>query len=374
MKVPFLDLAAIHRPCHDSFRAAFESFLENGHYILGEELAGFEREFARYCNCAEACGVANGLDALRLSLLALDVGPGDEVIVPAHTFIATWLAVSSVGADLVPADIDPKTGSIAPDRIAEVLSPRTRAIIPVHLYGLMANMPRIAQLSAGRDIAIIEDAAQAHGARLFGQRAGSFGATGCFSFYPGKNLGALGDGGAVTCQDEKIAKRIQRLRNYGSSQKYVHEEIGINSRLDELQAAFLRIKLKDLDVMNALRVRQAAYYHEALNGLGDLRLLTPSNDQEPVWHLYVIRTSARDALQHWLRNREIDTLIHYPNPPHLQAAYAQWRNRHYPEAETFSRTCLSLPLGPHLSEAMQQHVIDSIRDFFANHSASGQPT
>lgn len=363
-RVPFLDLAAIHHRNADRYEKAFERFLTAGHYILGPELEAFEQEFAAYCGAHAAIGVANGLDALRLSLQALDIGPGDEVIVPAHTFIATWLAVSAVGATPVPVDVDQNTGNLDPMLIETVLSPRTRAIIPVHLHGILADMPAIGAIADAAGIAVVEDAAQAHGASMSGRQAGSFGIAAGFSFYPGKNLGALGDGGAITCRSLELATRLKRLRNYGSSRKYHHEEAGLNSRLDELQAAILRIRLADLEADNARRRQQAARYHDALRGISDLRLLTPLPDQIPVWHLYVLRTASRDALRARLDERGIDTLIHYPVPPHRQPAYSQYGSLRFPIAENFAASCLSLPIGPHLDESGQERVIDAILNFY----------
>lgn len=373
MKVPFLDLASVHQAYRTRMLDGFDRFLTAGRYILGPELAAFESEFAAYCQVPHSIGVANGLDALRLALQALDIGPGDEVIVPAHTFIATWLAVSAVGATIVPVDIDPATGNIAANRIEAALSPRSKAILPVHLHGILADMQHILTIAQRHGLAVIEDAAQAHGASLAGRNAGSFGVAAGFSFYPGKNLGALGDGGAITCQDPELAARLKLLRNYGSSQKYHHEDLGLNSRLDELQAALLRIKLTDLDSVNEMRRAQASRYHEMLRETGDLRLLTPAPEQKPAWHLYVIRTVERDKLQAWLHERDIETLIHYPTPPHKQAAYRQMKPLSFPEAEYFSATCLSLPIGPHLTNEMQEHVIASIRAYFSgNRSSSAQ--
>lgn len=364
MKIPFLDLAAIHQPYAAQFNDAFARFIANGRYILGPELVAFEDEFAAFCGAPHALGVANGLDALRLALMALDVGTGDEVIVPAHTFIATWLAVSAVGATPVAVDVDVKTGNLDPALLEVAITPHTRAIMPVHLHGILAAMPEIMAVAQRHNLAVIEDAAQAHGASLDGKRAGLFGDIAGFSFYPGKNLGALGDGGAVITTRPQIAERISKLRNYGSSVKYRHEEQGLNSRLDELQAALLRIKLTDLEEGNKLRRSQAARYHEGLAGIGDLQLLQPGCGHEPVWHLYVIRTARRTALRDWLAEQGVETLIHYPEPPHRQAAYAAYHHQSFPVAEAFAQTCISLPIGPHLSLQQIDEVIELIQRFF----------
>jgi len=363
MQVPFLDLAGFHRQYASRFEAAFARFVAGGHYMLAEELVAFEQEFSVFCGGGHCVGVANGLDALRLGLMALDIGAGDEVIVPAHTFIATWLAVSAEGATPVAVDVCPHTGNLDPALIEAALTPRTRAIMPVHLHGILADMPAILSIAQKHGLAVIEDAAQAHGASWHGVRAGLFGDVAGFSFYPGKNLGALGDGGAVVTQRPDLVERIVRLRNYGASVKYHHEEKGLNSRLDELQAALLRIKLADLEAINAQRRQQAQRYHAGLGDVPGLRLLHPQSGQSPAWHLYVVRTPQRAALQDWLRQQGIETGIHYPVPPHRQPAYAEYADQHYSVAESFSAECLSLPIGPHLSEAQLDHVIRQVRSF-----------
>lgn len=363
-RVPFLDLASIHRPNALRFTEAFERVLAAGHYILGPELEGFESEFATLCGVPHAVGVANGLDALRLALQVLDIGKGDEVIVPAHTFIATWLAVSAQGATPVPVDVVEETGNIDPALIEDAITQRTRAIMPVHLHGIVAPMHEIEAIASRHGLSIIEDAAQAHGARLAGRPAGSFGVMAGFSFYPGKNLGALGDGGAITCANEQLHQRLLRLRNYGSSRKYHHEEPGLNSRLDELQAAFLRIRLATLEHDNALRRRQAALYHEAFSDIPALQVLTPGSEQEPAWHLYVVRCGDREALRSSLDQAGIDTLVHYPIPPHRQPAYSTFASLNFPVAEAFASNCLSLPIGPHLDDDALNRVINAVRDHF----------
>jgi dTDP-4-amino-4,6-dideoxygalactose transaminase len=297
-----------------------------------------------------------------LILRALGIGPGDEVLVPAHTFIATWLAVTHAGAKPVPVDVDPETGNLAPERLAAAIGRRTRAVIPVHLYGQPASMAEILAIATQHGLRVIEDAAQAHGARFHGRKVGTFGAAAAFSFYPVKNLGAFGDGGAVVTQDGSLADRVRRLRNYGSSHKYAHSEIGVNSRLDELQAAFLRIALHHLDEWNDARRRIARRYREVLHSSPACRALRVSPDVEPVWHLFVIRCNDRQFTQSKLRNRQIECMVHYPVPPHLQEAYRHlgWTEGQFPEAEGMSRDCLSLPIGPHLSEEQVSRVIDAI--------------
>lgn len=364
-RVTFLDLAAFHQRYEQRFTEFFQRFLTRGHYILGAELEAFETEFAAYCGVAHCIGVGNGLDALRLGLVALGVEEGDEVIVPGHTFIATWLAVSAVGARLVPVDVCATTGNLDHHQVAAAISSCTRAIIPVHLYGQMAQMPEILSIARKHGIAVLEDAAQAHGAMLDGHRAGSFGDLAAFSFYPGKNLGALGDGGAVLTNDSQLAETLRKLRNYGSKVKYQHDSKGINSRLDELQAGFLRIKLRDLDACNLQRQEQARRYNEGLVGIPGLRLPFVPAGHQPVWHLYIVRCAERNALREWLAEAGVDTLVHYPLAPHHQPAYQYMRHLSLPESEAFSDECLSLPIGPHLNLEQIDRVCQAIAEFFS---------
>lgn len=360
--VPFLDLKAMHAPLADELRQAFDDAIERSNWIMGPALAEFEAAFAAYCESKHCLGVANGLDALHLILRGYGIGEGDEVIVPAHTFIATWLAVSHAGATPVPVDVDPRTGNLDPAKLAAALTGRTRAVMPVHLYGQPADIDAIRAALGGRPIRIIEDAAQAHGARYHGRPAGSLGDAAGFSFYPGKNLGALGDGGAIVTGDDELAERIQKLRNYGSAVKYRHELVGWNSRLDELQAAFLSVKLRRLETWTAARRSAATAYLDGLAGLPGLTLPQVITGASPVWHLFVVRCPRRDALQAHLAGRGIGTMIHYPAPPHLQPAY-----RHlglaegaFPAAEAWAREALSLPLWPGVPTAA---VIAALRDF-----------
>jgi dTDP-4-amino-4,6-dideoxygalactose transaminase len=364
MKVPFLDLGAAHAELRDPLGAAFARVVASGRFILGEEVDAFEAEFASYCSAAYAVGVANGLDALQLALRALGVGPGDEVVVPSNTFIASWLAVTLVGATPVPVEPCEASFNLDAEGIELALTPRTRAIMPVHLYGRPADLDPILRLARSRGIAVLEDAAQAHGARYRGERIGSHSDLVAWSFYPGKNLGALGDGGAVTTNDAALAERIRLLRNYGSRAKYVHECVGMNSRLDALQAALLRAKLGSLDEWNARRLRVARHYAERLAGT-KLCLPSEATDAESSWHLYVVRTPHRDALQRHLAAAGVETLIHYPLPPHAQTAYAGagFGPDAFPLAARMAREVLSLPIGPHLAPSQVDHVCNAVLDW-----------
>jgi dTDP-4-amino-4,6-dideoxygalactose transaminase len=362
MKVPFLSLRGAGEELRAELDLAWRTVLESGTYILGEQVREFEREFAQYCGARHCVGVGNGLEALTLVLRAWDIGPGDEVIVPSNTYIATWIAVSATGAVPVPVEPDPATFNIDPDRIAAALTPRTRAILPVHLYGLCADMDPIMELAGKRGLKVLEDAAQAHGARCGATRAGALGAAAAFSFYPTKNLGALGDAGAVVTDDEKLAARVARLRNYGFSERYRNEELGSNSRLDELQAALLRVKLRHLDAWNARRAKLAALYGELLHGCA-LQLPGKPAGFEHAWHLYVVRAAQRDQLQGQLAAAGVGTLIHYPIPPHLQAAYRGLglADGSFPVSERMHREVLSLPLSPHHGEDQVRFVAAQLR-------------
>ncbi|HXS20228.1 MAG TPA: DegT/DnrJ/EryC1/StrS family aminotransferase [Steroidobacteraceae bacterium] len=364
MKVEFLNLKRVNEPHEAAIHAAIERVIGSGWYILGEETAAFEREFADYCGVAHCIGVANGLDALHLILRAYEIGQGDEVIVPSNTFIATWLAVSQAGARVVPVEPDERTCNLDPGRIEAAITPRTRAVMPVHLYGQPADMAPINRIARKHGLRVIEDAAQAHGARYQGRRVGALSDAAGFSFYPGKNLGALGDGGAITTDDDALAVTLRKLRNYGSSIKYRHEVAGLNSRLDELQSAILRSKLPHLDAENTRRSAAAATYLEALAPL-PLQLPHVHEDAEPVWHLFVVRTPDRDALQAHLRAQGIGTMIHYPLACHRQAAYSAERWPALPIAERIQSDVLSLPMAPYLSAADIRAVAESIRTFFA---------
>ncbi|MGB6484631.1 MAG: DegT/DnrJ/EryC1/StrS family aminotransferase [Candidatus Acidiferrales bacterium] len=369
MKVPFLEL----KPAYDELRAeldaAYHRVMDSGWYLLGAELEQFESEFAAYCQAAHCVGVANGLDALHLILRAYRIGPGDEVIVPSNTYIATWLAVSYAGATPVPVEPDPQTFNLAPERIARAITAKTRAILPVHLYGQPADMDPILAIARQHKLKVIEDNAQAQGARYKGRRTGSLGDAAATSFYPAKNLGAFGDAGAVTTNDAELADRLRALRNYGSKKKYENICQGFNSRLDELQAAFLRVKLRKLDEWNARRRAVAARYLRKFSGTPALQLPFVPEWAEPVWHLFAVRHPGRDALQFSLAAAGIGTLIHYPIPPHLSGAYSATGGKpglpavagDFPIAEEIANTELSLPLGPHLQPQQQQTVIQAVR-------------
>lgn len=362
--IPFLDLAALTREIEDELTAALSRVLRSGWFVLGPEVEAFEHEFASYVAARSCVGVANGLDALVLALRAMDVGAGDEVIVPSNTYIATWLAASHVGATVVPVEPDPRTFDLDPARIEEAITRRTRVILPVHLYGLPANMAPIIEIAHRRGLRVLEDCAQAHGAMYRGQSVGALGDTAAWSFYPGKNLGALGDAGAVTTNDPTLADRIRLLRNYGSRRKYANEVIGFNSRLDEIHAATLRVKLPHLAAWNSRRSWTAKEY---LEGIDPTRFTLPfvPPDAVPVWHQFVVRHPERDRLMAYLANAGVGTLIHYPVPPHLQPAYAHLElgPGTFPISEAIHREVLSLPVGPELSADSSAQVIAAINSF-----------
>lgn len=357
MSIPFLDLKAAYLSLKEQIDAAVARVLDSGWYILGPEVEAFESEFAEYCQAKEAVGVADGLSALHLALQAMDIGPGDEVIVPSNTFIATWLAVSQCGATPVPVEPNPLTFNIEAPQIQAALTPRTKAIIPVHLYGQPADLDPILALARQHDLWVLEDAAQAHGAKYKGARIGGHGDAVAWSFYPGKNLGAMGDGGAVTTNDTELAMRIRELRNYGSTEKYVHRVQGYNCRLDPLQAAVLRVKLAHLDSWNARRQSIAQQYLAHIKA-PSFTLPSVLPEVEPVWHLFVVQTAQRSAVQQHLQQQGIATLIHYPTPPHLQEAYRL--NMRLPVAERMAAEVLSLPMGPHLPAEDALRVIEAL--------------
>jgi dTDP-4-amino-4,6-dideoxygalactose transaminase len=364
VNIPFLDLKAQHDELRPALRAAFERVLDSEWYVLGTEVVAFEAEFARYCGAQHCVGVGNGLDALDLILQAYGISAGDEVIVPANTFIATWLAVSRVGAAIVPVEPDPHTYNIDPARIEQAVTSKTRAIIAVHLYGQPAAMGEINAIAARHGLKVIEDAAQAHGAVYKGRKAGVLGDAAAFSFYPGKNLGALGDAGAIVTDDAELAERIRLLRNYGSSKKYVHEHKGVNSRLDELQAAFLRAKLQKLDEWNVRRQHVADAY---LATLSDSAVIVPyvPDHVAPVWHQFVLRHPRRDKLREHLASRGIETMIHYPVPPHLQQAYRDLKisSTSLPISGQLADEIISLPMYPQLEAAAVAFCISAIQEF-----------
>lgn len=363
-KVPFLDVGATYRELKAELDAAVGRVLESGWYIGGSEVEAFETEYAEYIGVEHCVGVGNGLDALHLALKAMGVGPGDEVVVPSNTYIATWLAVSYTGAAPVPVEPDPATYNLDPSLIEAALTPRTKVILPVHLYGQPANLDPILELARKHGLYVLEDAAQAHGARYKKRYVGAHGDAVAWSFFPGKNLGAFGDAGAVTTNNPEIAEKVALLRNYGSKVKYINELAGYNSRLDPIQAAVLRVKLARLDEWNDRRRAVAAFY---LEQLGDTGLMLPHVPEwtEPAWHLFVVRTPERERLQKHLEASGIGTLIHYPIPPHRQKAYANLglSEGSLPLSEAIHREVLSLPIGPHLSLEDAKRVIEAVRSF-----------
>jgi dTDP-4-amino-4,6-dideoxygalactose transaminase len=373
VKVPFLDFVKPYEELKAELDEAYFRFMRSAWYVLGKEVEAFEEEYANFCGVKHCVGVGNGLEALHLALRAYGIGQGDEVIVPSNTYIATWLAVSYAGAQPVPVEPDPQTFNLDSNRIEAALTPRTKAILPVHLYGQPADMDPIVQVARKHGLKVIEDNAQAQGARYQGRRTGSLGDAAGNSFYPGKNLGAFGEAGAVTTNDPELADRVRTLRNYGSKKKYYNDVKGFNSRLDELQAAFLRVKLKRLDEWNLRRRDVAAHYLAGMSGLDGLTLPWVPTWAEPVWHLFVIRHSRRDTVRQKLTDTGIGTLIHYPVPPHLSGAYADagWKRGAFPVAEELANSVLSLPMGPHLSREQTSQVLDGMRHILE--SSAGKP-
>lgn len=359
--IPFLDLKAPYLELKQQLDEAIARVVSSGWFIGSSEVEQFEADYASYCGCAHTVGVANGLDALHLTLRAMNVGPGDEVIVPSNTYIATWLAVSQCGATPVPVEPDASSFNIDPKLIEAAITASTKVILPVHLYGQPADMDPILAIARNYGLRVLEDGAQAHGARYKGQRLGGHGDAVAWSFYPGKNLGAMGDGGAVTTNDAQLADRIRVLRNYGSRVKYVNEVQGYNSRLDPLQAAILRVKLAHLDAWNARRSTIAQRYQQGLANCG-LALPQVPDWAEPAWHLYAVQHPQRDALQTSLTANGVATLIHYPIPPHLQQAYSTtaWNKAGFPLAERMANEALSLPMGPHLLNDQVEEVIKHV--------------
>lgn len=362
MKVPFLDLAASYRELQTELESSILQSLRSGWYIGGEDVAGFEADFATYTHTAHCVGVANGLEALHLALRAMGVGLGDEVIVPTNTFIATWLAVSECGAVPVPVEPDKQTCNIDCSKLIAAITSRTRVIIPVHLYGQAADLDAVLSIAREYGLRVLEDAAQAQGATYKGRPIGGHADAVAWSFYPGKNLGALGDAGAVTTQDADLADKMRVLRNYGSRQRYVNEVQGYNSRLDPVQAAALRVKLRHLDAWNVRRSGIAARYSASLADSG-LTLPFVPVWSKPSWHLYCVRHPRRDALRDKLSAAGVETLVHYPIPPHLQTAYASlgYVKGTFPMAEEMANTLLSLPIGPAMTEAQVSWVIESVQ-------------
>lgn len=365
MTIPFLSFAPAHNEIRADILRAFEQFYDNGWYVLGEKVKQFEAAYAAFNKVQHCIGISNGLDALHIALKTLGIGPGDEVIVPSNTYIATALAVSYVGATPVFVEPDIRTYNIDPFKIEAAITPRTRAIMPVHLYGQACDMAAIMSLAAKHSLYVIEDNAQSQGAAWEGKLTGSWGHINGTSFYPGKNLGALGDAGAVTTNDDALAQKAAVLRNYGSRKKYYNEVIGHNMRLDEVQAAFLNIKLERLPDWTRQRQEIAGWYNEALADIPDLVLPHVAADATHVYHLYVVRHPQRDRLQEYLTEKGIGTLIHYPVPPHMQEAYAPlgFQEGDFPIAEEIARTCLSLPMWPGMSQAQVNAVATAVRSF-----------
>ena len=360
-QVLLLDLRAQYACLKTEIDQSISRVLHDADFIMGRELDLFEAEFAAFCGVDHCVGVDSGLSALELTLRALDIGPGDEVITAANTFIATALAISNAGATPVLADVDPDTSNIDPDSVRSAITSHTRAIIPIHLYGRPAEMDRLREIAAQYGLAIVEDACQAHGARYKGQRVGSFGHAAAFSFYPGKNLGAYGDGGAVVTNNHALAERLRLMRNYGQRRKNVHLEKGFNRRLDTLQAAILRVKLRRLDEWNAMRRQHARRYAELLS---EATLVLPNEgpDEEMVWHLYVVRSRQRDALKSHLESRGVMTGLHYPTPVHLQPAYSEagYRRGDFPICERLASEILSLPMYAELTPDAMLRVAEAI--------------
>lgn len=364
--VPFVDLGAQYLPIRDQINAAIQDVVSRCNFILGEPVEEFERAFARFVRAEFAVGVASGLDALRLGLAALDIGPGDEVIIPANTFIATALAVTAVGAKPVLVDCDSGTYNIDVSRIEAAITPRTRAIIPVHLTGQAADMDPIVDLAKRRGLSVVEDAAQASGTQYKGRYCGSIGEIGCFSFYPGKNLGAFGDGGMVTTNNKALAERLRRLRNYGQQKKYEHVEKGLNSRLDTIQAAILNVNLQHLTGWNDARARHAAEYRAQLSPVEGVSVQQRAPYSNHIYHLFMIETEQRDTLKDYLESHGVQTGIHYPYPIHLLKAYEDlgYTAGDFPETEKLAKTMLSLPMYPAMRAEQVNFVCEKIASFF----------
>lgn len=367
LNIPFLDLNGQHQQILEEITKAITNVIGSNQYVLGKYLADFEIEYASYSGTNWCCGVGNGLDAISLSLRALNIGHEDEVLVPTNTSIATWLAVTNTGAKVIPVEPSLHTYNIDPKKIEEAISSRTKAVVPVHLYGRACDMTQIVTLAERHQLKVVEDNAQAHGAEWKGRKTGSIGHCNASSFYPTKNLGALGDGGVVTTNSKELHKRVMMLRNYGSVEKYSNECLGINSRLDEMQAAILSVKLNYLQEWNLQRIHLANLYSEELKDIGDLVLPLGAGGLSHVYHLYVVRTKKRDELKRYLQNHGIETLIHYPVPPHLQKAYGfyGYTQGHFPIAEELASTCLSLPLWVGMPEQSVDAVCKKVKDFFS---------
>ena len=369
--VPFLDLASINQTIRPLIDEAYHRVIDSGWFIMGPELESFENEFAKYSNVKHCIGVGNGLEALHLILRAYGIGPGDEVIVPSNTFIATWLAVSQCGATPIPVEPNEVTHNIDHSLIEAAITKKTKAIMPVHLYGQPADMDPINEIAHKYKLVVIEDAAQAQGAEYKGNKVGSLADAAGTSFYPGKNLGALGDGGAILTNDDGIAFKVRQLRNYGSTIKYHHDLAGYNSRLDELQAAFLRVKLRFLDDWNQKRKHIASLYTSLLSNSNAITPFVPDY-LDPVWHLYVVRSKHRDALKEFLELKGVATVIHYPIPPHLQSCYKDLNRLSLPISEILSQEILSLPISPNMQDGDVEYVVNCIDQFYSRTARSDE--
>jgi len=365
MNIPFLDVKIQYRQIEAEVKPILEDIMANGAFIGGSQVTGFEEEFAAFCGGGHCIGLNSGTDALRFALMAAGVGPGDEAITVPHTFIATTEAISQAGATPVFVDIDPATCCIDVNQIQRRITSRTRAIVPVHLYGQTADMDPILEIARKHQLAVIEDACQAHGALYKGRPAGSMGTAGCFSFYPGKNLGAFGDAGAVVTRDEKLAQTVRMLREHGQSRKYFHDMEGYTGRLDAIQAAVLRLKLRRLADWNRARRKNAAYYTQLLTGIPGVAVVEEAEYAQAVYHLYVIRVDDRDGLQEFLTEKGVGTGLHYPLPLHLQKAYAHmgFKKGDFPVSENTAGRLLSLPMYAELTEVQIEYVADCIKEY-----------
>ncbi len=364
MIVPYLDLARYNTDIGDEIKNAISNVIDSGTYILGDEVSNFEKEYSNYCQAKYTIGVGNGMDAIILMLKAAGIGPGNEVLVPSNTYIATWLAVTYTGARPIPVEPDPLTYNINYKNLKKNITERSKAILVVDLYGQPADIDPILEIANENDLVVLDDAAQSHGGSYRGRRIGGHVLASAFSFYPTKNLGALGDGGAVATNNTDIYEKIKELRNYGSRQKYISNVKGQNSRLDEIQAAVLRVKLKYLDIWNRRREKLANLYSESFSEIVDLQTPVSLEWVKPSWHLYVLSLRNRDELAKFMANNGIGTNIHYPVPPHLQNAYRKDIISNYPIAEKMAREVISLPLYPYLSDEEHMYVISKIFEFF----------
>lgn len=369
MNVPFLDVSAIYKELKSELDPVIESVIAKGHFISGEEVGHFEAAFARFCGVKHCVGVANGLDALRLLLFAYKIGPQDEVIVPANTYIATVLAINQVGATPILVEPDERTYNLDPEKIEKNITRRTKAVLAVDLYGQAANMRAIKKICIKHNLILIEDAAQAQGASHYQKKAGDLGDSAGFSFYPGKNLGAFGDAGAITTNDSKVAEYVRMLGNYGSKLKYYNIIKGYNSRLDTLQAAILLVKLKHLDRWNSKRRKLAAYYLSRLNPNKNAKFILPYVLAEnlPIWHVFAVRTKKREQFMKFLGDKGVGTLIHYPLPVYKQKAYAELKSiqKRFPITSQISDEVVSLPMGPHVTAEQADYVVETVNYFIA---------